>query len=119
MTARKLIMIIDDDRDIRETLGDLLEDEGFSTVRVADGAAALELLRNGVRPDLILLDLMMPGMNGWDFRSAQLADATIASIPVVVLTASRSADVPLDVDTVLFKPVKIDKLLDALDRLSA
>lgn len=81
------VMLVEDDVDIRADLSALLCAEGFDTVCAGDGAEALALLRSGVRPDVILLDLMMPLMNGWEFRAEQLRDASIAGIPVLLLTA--------------------------------
>jgi CheY-like chemotaxis protein len=65
------VLIVDDDLDILGALADLLESEGYHVTTVTDGQAALSYLRRGLRPCVILLDLMMPGMNGWDFRAEQ------------------------------------------------
>jgi CheY-like chemotaxis protein len=82
------VLIVDDDRDIREMLIQTLEDEGYPVAAAADGTEALALLARGSRPPcLILLDLMMPGMNGWEFRAAQLQEPALVEIPVVVLSA--------------------------------
>ena len=82
------ILIVDDDCDVRRALTELLEDEGYAVAGAANGRAALDMIRGGVRPALILLDLMMPGMNGWDFRNAQLRDPELSAVPVVIVTAS-------------------------------
>jgi CheY-like chemotaxis protein len=74
------------------------------------------------RPDLILLDLMMPVMNGWQFRDAQRGDPTIASIPVVLVTASRDVEArsaAVGVAGVLYKPVELHSLLAVVSRCSA
>jgi len=68
-------------------MAQLLTLEGFVATAVANGREALEYLRQGDRPDIILLDLMMPVMDGWGFRIAQRHDPTLAKIPVIVLTA--------------------------------
>jgi len=82
------ILIVEDDGDVRAALSELLEAEGFSVEGVPDGREALTRLRTAaVRPAVILLDLMMPGMDGWDFRSEQLRDPKLASVPVVVVSA--------------------------------
>ena len=87
------ILIVDDDRDIRETLCELLEDRGFAVVTAATGADALRLLRAGeVRPSLILLDLMMPVVDGYGFLAAQRADPLLAGLPVAVITAGHGVD---------------------------
>lgn len=83
------ILIVDDDNDVRSALTELLEEEGFSVECAPNGQEALARLRRGnVRPAVILLDLMMPGMDGWDFRSEQMRDPKLAAVPVVVVSAS-------------------------------
>ena len=83
------VLIVDDDEDFRDSYVDVLRLWGYQCVGIADGDSALAYLRrpDQTLPRLILLDLMMPGMNGWDFRAAQCADRTLAAIPVVVVTA--------------------------------
>lgn len=113
-----LILVIDDDREIRETLGEVLDDAGHTTVLASDGREGLQVLRRGLRPDAIVLDLMMPVMNGWDFRVEQRNDPALNEIPVVVLSASASDPeaicLELGIDTCLTKPSQLDDLLDAL-----
>jgi CheY-like chemotaxis protein len=83
------ILIVDDDNDVRSALSELLEEEGFSVNGAPNGREALALLRGGnVHPAVILLDLMMPGMDGWDFRSEQMRDPALAGVPVVIVSAS-------------------------------
>lgn len=111
------ILIVDDDTDVREVLGELLADEGYTTRTCPNGRAALDILRGGARPRLILLDLMMPEMDGWQFRAEQLRDASLRSIPVVVMTASRGVDRDdLGGAEVLQKPVGLGDILDAVER---
>jgi CheY-like chemotaxis protein len=111
------IVVVDDDVDLRETLGELLAEEGYDARTFENGRAALEFLREGAEPQLILLDLMMPEMNGWQFREEQLRDERLAKIPVVVMTASRSLDSsPIDASEILFKPIGLDELIDAVER---
>jgi CheY-like chemotaxis protein len=111
------IFVVDDDADLREIVGELLTCEGYRTHLFASGQPALDHLREGARPHLILLDLMMPGMNGWQFREAQLRDATLRDIPVVVMTASTGFDAaPLNVAEILQKPVGVEELLRAVER---
>lgn len=109
------LLVIDDDRGIRDTLGGLLADEGY-TVRLArNGAEALELLRSGCQPSLILLDVSMPILDGPGFRTLQLQDRALAAIPVVVLTGSGPHDEAQDVQGVagfLRKPFGLDQLLE-------
>jgi len=115
------ILIVDDDSDVRRSLSDFLEDEGYAVAAASNGRAALDLMRGGgVRPAVILLDLMMPGMDGWDFRQAQLKDPTLASVPVVVVTAAGFSP-----DTIrsqfnpaafVSKPIQPTMLLEAIGR---
>ena len=109
-----LLLIIDDDRDIRETLELLLEDHGHRVISAANGEEALRLLQQGPRPDLVVLDLMMPVMTGWELRELMLRDPTLASIPTVVISGDtkavqRTAD--LHVAAFLAKPFELDDLL--------
>jgi CheY-like chemotaxis protein len=111
------IFVVDDDLDLRETLGELLAEEGYAIRLLENGRAALDLLRSGVRPRLILLDLMMPEMSGWEFRAVQLSDEALRTIPVVVMTASRGFDgAELSPAQVLLKPVGVTEILDAVER---
>src|ERR1700733_13792148 len=87
-TSAPIVLVVDDDHDIRGTLSQVLEDEGYSTAAASDGREALRLLRAGLRPCIIFLDLSMPGMDGWDFRADQMADPDLRTIPVVVITAA-------------------------------
>jgi CheY-like chemotaxis protein len=117
MPDARPIFVVDDDTDLRETLGELLTEEGYATRLFENGRAALERLRDGVRPRLILLDLMMPVMNGWEFREAQLRDEGLRGIPVLVMTASRAVDTgTLDASEILLKPVGLAELIQAVER---
>ncbi len=101
-------MIVDDDRDIRETLGELLRDEGFRVEAAWNGADAMKRLDSGFKPDLIILDLMMPVMDGLTFR-ARLKEANeLSSIPVIGLTAFPT--IPVDF-LCLTKPLSFDRLM--------
>jgi CheY-like chemotaxis protein len=116
--ARVSILVVDDDLDIRYTLQDILEAEGYSVVTAENGAEALERLQ-AFLPALILLDLSMPVMSGKEFRTAQLQDPTIASIPTVVVTASgRGKEIvpSMNVAECLAKPVKLEHLLETVAR---
>lgn len=111
----KSVLIVDDDNALSEVLAEALEYEGLSVSRSGHGLDALKKLRSGLRPDLILLDLMMPVMDGWTFRDEQLRDPSLASIPVVVVTAAHALPKPIDARAVVRKPFKVDELLRALD----
>jgi CheY-like chemotaxis protein len=110
------ILLVEDDQDVRESLSDALELEGYRVVCAEHGAAALRHLGTGARPCLILLDLMMPVMDGQTFRQAMLKDAAMATIPVVLITAAgvpTAASVPAD--HVLHKPLKMDAVVDVVE----
>jgi CheY-like chemotaxis protein len=112
------IFIVDDDTDLREVLGELLSCEGWAPQLCANGRDALDRLRGGARPRVILLDLMMPEMDGWQFRQEQLRDAALRDIPVVVMTASPGlADrASLAGAEILEKPVGLAEILGAVER---
>jgi CheY-like chemotaxis protein len=112
------VMIVEDDRDTREMLGRFLELEGFDVRTAANGQLALAALREDV-PSVIVLDLMMPVMNGWQFREEQTRDPRFSDIPVVVVTAAGPRDdIPaISADAWLSKPVDFDRLLETIDSL--
>jgi len=113
--------VVEDDREQRETLCAMLDFEGFDHAEAANGRQALDYLNKARAPCLVLLDLEMPVMNGWDFRVKQLADERLARIPVVVVTANDeglSKRFP-GVEGFLWKPLKFEKLAVVLDRLCA
>ncbi len=87
MTHPGSILIVEDDDDVREALAIYFELEGYSVVQAHDGAEALRLLRMQTAVCIILLDLFMPVMNGFEFRAEQLRDPTLADVPVVVVSA--------------------------------
>jgi two-component system, cell cycle sensor histidine kinase and response regulator CckA len=107
------ILLIEDDPDVRETMADILDWEGFRVERAANGRDALERLRSdGPLPDAILLDLMMPVMNGWQFRVEQRKDLALCQIPVIALSADHSPRAQaVDADAFLQKPVESDVLV--------
>lgn len=120
MTPAPAILIIEDDEDIRETLVDALCDEGLPAVGAADGASALSFLRaSPTRPEVIFLDLMMPGMSGADFLAAQRSVPALAKIPVVILSADagvRAKAAELGASDGLRKPIRLQKLIEAAAR---
>jgi CheY-like chemotaxis protein len=114
-------MIVEDDPDTREMLGKFLELEGFDVSTAANGRLALDQLDDGAQPCVIILDLMMPVMNGWQFREVQVSDPRLSQIPVVVVTAAGArADIPaIAADAWLSKPVDFDRLLETITPLCA
>src|SRR6478752_5333783 len=109
------IMIVEDDDDIRQSVAEVMEDEGFTVIQAAHGADALLKLRSGFRPCLIILDLMMPVMDGWAFRLEQQADQALRSIPVVIISAAsevRKHAASLAVTHYLVKPIELPALVN-------
>jgi signal transduction histidine kinase len=116
--ASRSLLVIEDDADIRDALDGLLSMEGFRVAGCSNGHEALEWLRTSPKPDLILLDLMMPVMDGWQFRVAQKDDPQFASIPVLALSADSTAKAAaIDAEAYLKKPVDYDTLIETIDRL--
>ena len=105
------VLIIDDESGSREALAELLARKGYTVATAEDGAGALAYLRGGLRPGVILLDLMMPGTDGWDFRAQQKRDHSLAAIPVIAVSAAGRL---VDADYSLRKPIDIDALLKLL-----
>jgi CheY-like chemotaxis protein len=113
------ILIVDDDYDVRSALSEMLEEEGFAVEGAHNGREALARLRSGVaHPALILLDLMMPGMDGWDFRSEQMRDPKLAAVPVVIVSASgfspESIRTQFRPAAYVAKPIERGELLDVI-----
>ncbi len=110
------VLIVDDDFALRDALCAVLEGEGFVVAAVSNGQEALDYLRSGARPSLVLLDLMMPIMNGWEFRAEQRQDPELADIPVIVLSAfARYGEEELrGIDRFLRKPFQLADLLAAV-----
>jgi CheY-like chemotaxis protein len=88
------ILIVEDDFATRESLALVLNAEGYVVAEAADGAAALALSHSGLPPQLVILDLLMPGMDGWQFLAARHREPALAAVPVLVLTAARGLDGP-------------------------
>jgi CheY-like chemotaxis protein len=122
MRSHHRILLVEDDHALRDTLADVLADEGFEVACAANGLEALEKLGKGLQPDLIVLDLVMPVMDGWAFRDAQRQRPDLSGIPMVVLSASFPTDSPriraLGAEEVLSKPVGMDRLLRAVRGLA-
>lgn len=117
-SARR-VLVVDDDEDLRAALADILEAEGYEVSVAADGQEALEVLREegAPLPGLVLLDMMMPVMDGWEFCAHQRRDPRLAHVPVLVLSASADVEraaAELGTQGYLRKPMDIDALLGAV-----
>lgn len=113
------MLVVEDDNDLRESICTVLQDAGYTCWPAENGEVALERAR-AERPSVILLDLMMPVMNGWEFRSEQLRDPDLSSIPVIIMTAdgrAREKAQTLRADY-LRKPLTLDALLQLVDDYS-
>ena len=112
----KPILIVDDDKDVRSALAELLEGEGYTVAGAHNGHEALKLMRDGLHPAIILLDLMMPVMDGWDFRREQQRDPALLHVPVVIVSASgfshESIQTQFSPAAYVPKPLEHKRLLD-------
>jgi signal transduction histidine kinase len=117
-SVRRRILVVEDDPEILGALSGLLEEEGYDVQSAADARDALERLRHGPAPEVIILDLMMPGMDGWEFRTIQRADPTLAAIPVVAISADTSSKAAaIDATSFLRKPFRFADLLSTVEKI--
>lgn len=116
------VLLVEDDADLGDVVEMLLHSNGYAVERAVDGGQALAALKHSAPPDVILLDLMMPRVDGYAFRTAQLEDSAIASVPVIVFSADRRSvrerSLP-GVEVYLDKPIEPDALLAALEGFGA
>jgi two-component system, chemotaxis family, chemotaxis protein CheY len=122
-TDRRLrtILVVEDDHDLRRLTAEMLREAGYFVESAADGVEALERLRSTGAISLVVLDLNMPRMNGFEFRERQVADPTLAGIPVIAVTAygqlaeqvARLGPIPC-----LKKPFDYDELITIIERLT-
>lgn len=107
------VLVVEDDDQIRDTIKEALEFEGYTVLTSTNGKDALEVLRGNQSPCLILLDLMMPIMNGWEFLNHRKADDVLMTIPVAVVSAAemRSIKTAGEVQAIIKKPIDLDSLL--------
>jgi CheY-like chemotaxis protein len=114
------VVLVDDDTDTREQLTELLEDQGYRVMTARDGADALDKLMQATLPNLIILDLNMPGLNGADFAHRLLHNPTFGRVPVLVVSGSatgRQQAALLGADAFLEKPLRCDVLLEQVSHL--
>jgi CheY-like chemotaxis protein len=113
------ILVVDDDPDVRDAIANVLCDEGYQVTSAGNGREALEQLRDQTRPSLILLDMVMPDMDGWRFRMELKKHPELAAIPVVILSAHgnvRDAALALGAADYLRKPLRMESLLEIAER---
>jgi CheY-like chemotaxis protein len=114
------VLVVDDDADIRSVVSELLTDEGYRVKTAVNGKDALATLASW-RPDVILLDLMMPIMDGWTFLTNRQSNCSLSRIPVIVMSASHTlsrGDERLAVADVVAKPFEIDAVLTKVAALA-
>lgn len=112
------VLIVEDDEDVREAIVEVLEDQRFTWIAAPNGAEALEALKGEPNPCIILLDLMMPVMDGWQFRRALLDDPLLAHVPVVILSAHadlQKTASSLNATAHLQKPLQLEKLMNIVE----
>jgi two-component system chemotaxis response regulator CheY len=117
--AQKTVLLVEDDPDIRDIVQDVLEAEGYDVIPASHGKQALEFLlgvRETARPDLVILDMMMPLLDGRHVLDAIRNDQTLASVPVVVMSAIAH-EKPAGAAAFLRKPFSLDTLFDAVHTL--
>jgi CheY-like chemotaxis protein len=117
----KRILIVEDDNSIRELLVELLQSEGYEVNAAVNGLEGLKYLQTQQNPDLILIDLMMPVMDGYTFRTEQLKNKNWSGIPTVVMSAEANAKEKMKeyhITAFLSKPVELDTILDTVERFS-
>jgi len=116
--AEATVLVVEDDADTRETLGFVIRKEGHRVVCLRNGQEALDYLRRSPPPNLVLLDLTMPIMSGWQFLEERRNDPRLASVPVVVLSVAAGQDVlalPGEVDLLLQKPASLHSVLAVVE----
>jgi CheY-like chemotaxis protein len=113
---RRSVLVVEDDEDIRAAIAEILEGEGYEVAIAANGSEALDELEHLRKPALILLDLMMPVMNGHEFLARIRETPTLKSVPVLVLTAV-STEAPQGARGLLRKPFIVEELLEAVQKL--
>lgn len=113
------VLVVEDELALREVIREALEDEGFVTLAARDGVEAVANLRSGLRPCLIVLDLMMPRMSGWEFADWLLTEQDLRAIPFIVVTAHGSGletDALQRAQAILPKPLRLGELIDVVAR---
>jgi CheY-like chemotaxis protein len=116
--ANATVLVVDDDAEIRQALAELLEDEEYTVRLAANGSEALAQIARGLKPDVILLDVMMPIMDGWHFLSARLRHPDLVEVPIIIISAGQEAEREahkVGVFEVAKKPLHIDDLIRRIE----
>ena len=111
------VLVVEDDMHIREGLCALLQTQGFSVSAAKDGQEALDLLQGGMRPNLLLVDLLLPRVTGWDLLKYMHGDPDLRTIPAIIVTAEPKDRDDIIADEIFIKPVDVSRLLDSVRRL--
>jgi CheY-like chemotaxis protein len=123
VSQRRRVLVVEDDTDTRQLVTSVLRDEGYVVRAAANGRDALAMLEKGWRPEVLLLDLAMPEMDGVSFLAARSAVVGMTEVPVLLLSATHATTLPqiaagLDVAAYLAKPFRIDVLIELVHRLA-
>ena len=113
-----MVLVIDDDAEIRQALIDILEDEDYVVRAAANGKEALDIVATGPCPDVILLDVMMPVMDGWHFLSARLRHPRLVEVPIIIISAGTEAETEarkVGACQVIKKPLHVDDLIHRIE----
>ena len=113
---RGTVLVVDDDIEIRETLAGVLDEEGYAVAKAVNGREALDQIQAGLQPSLIVLDLMMPVMDGWQFLEERAKDESLREVPVVIVSATPDTLQPPDICAFVRKPMRLNDLLDVIAR---
>lgn len=113
-SPNRSVLVVEDDNDVRDTLGEFLADEGYQVETATNGQEALEHLKQH-KPGLVLLDLMMPIMNGWEFLEKRNSDKELSRVPVLVLSAVPGKPYVPGALACLKKPIDLHRLMDFVE----
>jgi CheY-like chemotaxis protein len=106
-----MVLLIDDDEDLHDSIADLLRQRGYAVATAEDGREALAIMARTRMPCIVLLDLVMPGMDGWKFLAVVQGDPALATIPVVIASAHAATHAPTGIAGFLHKPFDLAELL--------
>lgn len=118
MTSQQSVLIVEDDAVLRDLLHQILQMGGYDVSLASNGREALDLLQGGLTPCLMIVDLMMPVMNGWEFLEACEAEPKYANVPKIVMSAVVDAAAQVSADAFLPKPADFDEIIALVQRFS-